>query len=176
MSGWLGQSQFEICYALARDRSAIAIRSRLRHSLCDIKLLQLLRFKAIMDELRNFEIQKGYAVFRPTGQVSVAQAVHLVTDGIAFARTLDVRKLLVDTTNLTGFESPGVVLRYFLINECARAAGGSVCVALVTRPEMVDSEKVDLRKIGITAAAEIGLTADIFTTEEDALSWLERVK
>src|SRR5262249_22261259 len=114
---------------------------------------QPLRFKVIMDELRNFEIQKGYAVFRPTGQVSVAQAVHLVTDGIAFARTLDVRKLLVDTTNLTGFEPPGVVLRYFLINECARAAGGSVCVALVTRPEMVDSENVDPRKIGITVAA-----------------------
>jgi len=41
---------------------------------------------------------------------------------------------------------------------------------------MVDSEKVDLRKIGITVAPEIGFTADVFTTEEDALSWLERVK
>jgi len=129
-----------------------------------------------MDELRNFEIQKGYAVFRPTGQFSVAQAVQLVTEGIDFARSLDVRKLLVDTTNLTGFEPPGVVLRYFLINEWARAAGGRVKVAILTRPDMIDSEKVDPRKIGITVAAEIGFTADVFTTEEDALNWLERVK
>ena len=100
----------------------------------------------------------------------------LVTQEIDFARALDVRKLLVDITNLSGFELPGVVLRYFLIHEWARAAGGSVCVALVTRPEMIDSERADPRKIGTVVAAEIGFTADVFTTEEDALNWLGGVK
>src|SRR5262245_19033320 len=129
-----------------------------------------------MSELDHFEILEDRAVFRSTGQVSVVQAVQLVTDGIAFARSLDVRKLLIDITNLTGFESPGVVLRYFLIHEWARAAGRSVCVALVTRPEMVDSKMPDPRKIGTAVAADIGFTADIFTAEEDALNWLEGVK
>jgi hypothetical protein len=41
---------------------------------------------------------------------------------------------------------------------------------------MVDSERVDPRKIGTVIAAEIKFTADIFTTEEDALRWLERVE
>jgi hypothetical protein len=91
-----------------------------------------------MNKQRNFEVQKGYAIFRPTGQVSIGRAVELVTEGIAFARSLDVWKLLIDITNLEGFEPPGVVLRYFLIHEWARAAGRSVCVALVTGPEMVD--------------------------------------
>jgi hypothetical protein len=131
---------------------------------------------ADMDKQRNFEIQKGYAVFRPTGQVSIGQAVDLVTEGIDFARSLDVRKLLVDITDLTGFEPPGVVLRYFLVQEWARAAGRSVCVALVTRPEIVDSERADPRKIGTIIATEIKFTADIFTTEEDALNWLGGVK
>ena len=102
--------------------------------------------------------------------------MELVTEGITFARSLDVRKLLVDITNLTGFEPPGVVLWYFLIHEWARTAAGTVRVALVTRPEMVDSEMVDSRKIGTAIAAEISFTADVFTTEEDALNWLERAK
>jgi hypothetical protein len=129
-----------------------------------------------MDKQRNFEVQKGYAVFRPTGQVSIGRAVELVTEGITFARSLGVRKLLVDITNLEGFEPPGVVLRYFLIHEWARAAGRSVCIALVTGPEMVDSERADPRKIGTIIATEIKFTADIFTTEEDAQRWLERVE
>jgi len=127
-------------------------------------------------EQRDFEVLEGYAVFRPTGQFSIGRAVELVTEGITFARSLDVRKLLVDITNLTGFEPPGVVLRYFLIHEWARAAAGTVRVVLVTRPEMVDSERADPRKIGTTIATEIKFTADVFTTEEDALNWLERAK
>ena len=129
-----------------------------------------------MEKLRNFELQKGHAVFRPVGLVSIGQAVELVTQGIAFARSLNIQKLLVDITNLEGFEPPGVVLRYFLIHEWARAAGRTVCVALVTRPEMVDSKMPDPRKIGTAVAADIGFTADIFTAEEDALNWLEGVK
>jgi hypothetical protein len=127
-------------------------------------------------EQRDFEVLEGYAVFRPTGQVSIGRAVELVTEGIAFARSLDVRKLLVDITNLTGFEPPGVVLRYFLIHEWARAADRSVFIALVTRPEMIDSEMADSRKIGTAVAADIGFTADVFTTEEDALNWLGGIK
>ena len=129
-----------------------------------------------MLESGNFELQQGYAVFRPTGHVSIGRAVEMVTEGIAFARSLDVRKLLVDITNLAGFEPPGVVLRYFLIHEWARAARGFVRVALVTRPEIVDSERADSRKIGTIMATEIKFTADIFTTEEDALRWLEPVE
>ncbi|HKQ75272.1 MAG TPA: hypothetical protein VJ810_16355 [Blastocatellia bacterium] len=102
--------------------------------------------------------------------------MELVTEGIAFARSLGVRKLLIDITNLEGFEPPGVVLRYFLILEWARAAGRSVCVALVIGPEMVDSERADPRKVGTVIAAEIKFTADIFPTEEDALRWLDRVE
>jgi hypothetical protein len=124
-----------------------------------------------MSELEDFEILKDYAVIRPTGQVTLERAVEMVTDAIAFARGHRFRKLLIDITNLTGFESPGVATRYYTIHEWARAAGGIVCVALVARPEIIDP-----RKFGTTVANNIGFKADIFTTEEDALIWLERVK
>ena len=124
-----------------------------------------------MSKPEHFEILKERAIFRPTGQVSIEQAMELVTGAIAFARSLHIRKLFVDISNVTGFESPDVVSRYFYIHEWARAAGGLVRVALVARPEMIDPQK-----FGITVAANIGFIAEVFTSEEDALKWLEGLK
>lgn len=124
-----------------------------------------------LSNLSNFEVKKGYAVFRPAGQISVEQSVALVKEVIKFARSLKVRKLLVDITNLTGFEPPGIELQRFLITEWARVAEGDVCVALVTKPEMAECEDEPLRMTSI--AGEIGFTADVFTAERDAVDWLE---
>lgn len=124
-----------------------------------------------MSKLVQFEMLEEYAIFRLTGRVSLERAVELVTAAIAFARSVCIRKLLVDVSNLTGFEPPGVTMRYLFIHDWARAAVGSVCVALVARSEMIDTQK-----FGTTVAANRGFTADAFTTEEDALIWLERVK
>jgi hypothetical protein len=121
-----------------------------------------------MVELLHFEMPVNHAVFRPTGQVSMERAVELVTTAIDFARARGVRKLLVDVSNLTGFEPPSVVERYFFVHEWARAAGGIVCVALVTTPQMLDQQR-----FGRTVAENVGFTADAFTTEEDALIWLQ---
>jgi hypothetical protein len=124
-----------------------------------------------MSKPDQFEIQKAHAIFRPTGQVSIGQVAELVTTAIDFARSLNIRNLLVDITNLTGFESPDIALRYFIIHDWARAAGGSVRVAILLRPEMIDPQK-----FGNTVAANVGFTAHAFTTEEDALTWLCRAK
>jgi hypothetical protein len=124
-----------------------------------------------MSKPEHFEILKERAVFRPTGKVSIEQVVELVTAAIAFARSLHIQKLLVDASNLTGFESPSVATRYFFVHKWARAAAGSVRVAFVARPEMIDP-----RKFGTIVAANVGFIADTFTTEEDALIWLERGK
>jgi hypothetical protein len=94
----------------------------------------------------------------------------LVATAIGFARLINIRRLLVDITNLTGFEPPDLALRYLIIHEWARAAGRSVRVAIVARPEMIDNQK-----FGSIVAANIGFAADAFTTEEDALTWLWRV-
>src|SRR5262245_36856154 len=119
----------------------------------------------------HFEVLENYAVFRPTGKVSLQRAVKMVTDAIAFAREHRIRKLLVNTFNLTGFELPDVTARYFFADDCARAAAGHVRVALVTRPERIDPQK-----FGITVAANRGFSAEVFTSEEDALKWLEGLK
>jgi hypothetical protein len=124
-----------------------------------------------MVELLHFEMPVNHAVFRPSGQVSIEQLVELVMTAIDFARVRGVRKLLVDVSNLTGFEPPSVIERYFFVHDWARAAGGVVRVALVTTPEMLDPQR-----FGRTAAENIGFTANAFTAEEDALIWLHGVK
>ena len=119
----------------------------------------------------HFEILENYAAFRPTGKVTLQRAVEMVTDAIAFAREHSIRKLLVNTSNLTGYEQPDVATRYFFVHDLARAAARRVRVALVTRPERIDPQK-----FGITVAANIGFIAEVFTSAEDALKWLEGLK
>ena len=44
-------------------------------------------------------------------------------------------------------------------------------VAVVTYPEMIDPQK-----FGVTVATNIGFVSDVFTSEEEALTWLRIVK
>ena len=125
---------------------------------------------ADMGNLEYFEILKKHAVFRPAGQVSIERAIELVTAAIAFARARHVRNLLVDVSNLTGFEPPTIASRYFFVHEWAHASAGRVRVAFLIRPELIDPQK-----FSCTVAANAGFVADVFTTEEDALIWLQGV-
>jgi len=123
-----------------------------------------------MSVRENFEILGDYVVFRPTGKVTLERAVEMVTDAIVFAREHCIRKLLVNTSNLTGYEPPSLTARYFFVHDWARTAR-DVRIALVTRPERIDPQK-----FGITVAANRGFIAEVFTSEEDALKWLEGLK
>jgi hypothetical protein len=124
-----------------------------------------------VNQPEHFEILDTHAVFRPTGEVSLEQAVRLVTSGIAFAREQRVQKLLVVTSGLTGFRSPDAIERYLFIQEWAAAADLSGRIAFVGKIEMIDPEK-----IGITMAASVGLVCDVFESEGAALAWLLGVK
>jgi hypothetical protein len=60
-------------------------------------------------ELEHFEIPENYAVYRPTGEVTLERAVEMVKDAITFAREHHIRNLLVNASNLTGYEPPDIV-------------------------------------------------------------------
>jgi hypothetical protein len=124
-----------------------------------------------MDKPEHFEIMKGHAVFRPTGQVSLEQAVQLVTSTLDFACENHIQKLLVVTTGLNPIEPPNLATRYFFIRDWAHAAQGKVCVAMVARPEIID-----FQKIGTIVAENAGFRCNVFALEEEALAWLQNVK
>jgi hypothetical protein len=123
-----------------------------------------------MSELEHFETVGDHAEYRPSGQVSLAEAVQLVGSAITLARERQLRNLLVVTTGLTGFEPPNIVDRYFFIKEWAVAADRFVRLAMVARREMIDPQK-----FGVTVAANNGLVAEIFESEEGALAWLKKL-
>jgi hypothetical protein len=123
-----------------------------------------------MNQADNFQVQAGLAVFRPSGEVTLGQGIELVTSAINEARQLGIRKMLIVTNGLTGFPSPSLGTRYFFVHEWAKAAQGKVSIALVARPEMIDPQK-----FGVTVANSAGLTTDVFTTEDEAKAWLQRL-
>ena len=124
-----------------------------------------------MCELQYFEIAGDHAEYRPTAQVSLTQMVELVASALAFAREQQVRKLLAVTVGFTGFESPSVFERYYIIHRWAEASGRVVRLAVVARPEMIDRQK-----FGSTVANNRGFIADIFALEDEALAWLHGAK
>lgn len=121
-----------------------------------------------MGELEGFVLEGGRAVYRPVGSVSFDEVVTLVRAAIVAARSNQARDLLVDTTALTGFPPPDTLQRFLAVVEWAEEARGSVRLAMVAQPEMIDS-----RKFGVAVATNRGLASNIFTTEGEARAWLD---
>lgn len=123
-----------------------------------------------MNQPEHFEILKGYAVYRPIGEISLQQGVQWVASAITFAREQKIRRLLLITNGVTGFPPPSLAERYFFVQEWARASQGQVCVSIVARPEMIDHEK-----FAIIVAQNAGLRSDVFESEKEALAWLRSI-
>jgi hypothetical protein len=115
----------------------------------------------------DLESKNGLALFHSSAEVSLEQGVQMVKDAIISARQEGFKKLLINISGVTGFESPTLGARYFFIREWAAAAEGSVRLALVAPKHMIDPEK-----FGVLVASNAGLVANIFASEEEALAWL----
>ena len=106
-----------------------------------------------MNVTGKIEVAGDCAYYRPAGKVTLEQAAELVDQAIVFARDRRIPKLLINCTQLTGFPSPTLPQRYFMVRGWAKTAQGLVQLAMVVRPELIDPEK-----FGITVAHNAGLT------------------
>jgi hypothetical protein len=122
-----------------------------------------------MQFMESFEQAGSRGFFRPVAQVTFEQAVDLVERAIARARAQGLSDLLVDTTRLGGFTPPSVFARYAMATKWVGAAGASLRVAIVARAELIDPQK-----IGILVLQNRGGSGDVFTSETDALAWLDK--
>ncbi len=118
--------------------------------------------------LMDFEKIGDIAAVRLVGKVTHAEMVQQVKAVFVAAREQGVRKLMVVTAGLTGFKMGSVAERYFYINEWVQAAGGAMIVAIVTRPERIDPQR-----FGTLVAENLGVTSNTFTSEEEAIVWLQ---
>jgi hypothetical protein len=118
----------------------------------------------------DFLFVDGIAVFRPVGRQNMRLGVLLLRGAIERASALRLRKLMIVITEVTGFEVPTLAMRSSMVRELASAASGDLAIAIVCRPEFIDPQK-----FGIKVATSLGMVADVFETEDDALLWLREL-
>jgi hypothetical protein len=123
-----------------------------------------------MEAPENLDVMEGYGCYRLSGHGPLAEAAARVIEVITFSREQRVDRLLIDTTNWTGHQSPDTLDRYTWAQAFAEAARSMVRVAMVVRPEMVDPDKFE-----VTVARNRGLMGNVFDSEQDALRWLLNV-
>jgi hypothetical protein len=114
------------------------------------------------------ESTAGITHFCPTGERTLLEAEALIADAISACRDRGIERLLVDATGMTGVPIPTLVERFLIAEEWAQASGGAVVVALVVRAEYIHP-----RKFGVSVARDRGMATDVFTSETEALRWLE---
>jgi hypothetical protein len=118
-------------------------------------------------KLAHFKKEKGYAVFCPAGEVSFDEMAELVSRAVFLCRRQKIKKLLIDSTELHGFKTPGISERYTLAERMAQEAASLVKIAHVASPEWVRSGE-----FGMEVARNRGLDAKNFNSEPEALKWL----
>lgn len=123
-------------------------------------------------ELPNgFSFHDGLARFSLRAELTLDEAVERVNDAIRYCRQNKISGVLIDITQLTGFDSPSLVDRFWFVSKWAETAAGRVAMAMVTRPELIAPDK-----IGITIAENRGFHANVFTDVEEAGQWLRSLR
>jgi hypothetical protein len=115
----------------------------------------------------HFEVAGTRGFFRPRGETTLDAGVELVTAAIQLAQRQGLRDLLLNVTGLTGFRSPNLGQRYFVIQKWA-AAAGRMRVAMVLRAEMIDPGH-----FGVAVGENLGLVSNVFASEAEGLAWLD---
>ena len=115
---------------------------------------------------RAFRFFEGYAIYRPAGQLSFDEAVATISEGLRYAASRQIERLLVDSTKLTGFPAPSVWQRFWMAEEWA-AVQARLRLAVVARPDLIDPSR-----FGVTVALNRGLVANVFSSEAEAIRWL----
>lgn len=119
--------------------------------------------------MNGFEVLAATrGIYRPSGEMTLQHGIEQVAQALTHARRLDLEDILVNTTSLGGFDSPGIFERYAMITRWVQCAASSLRIAIVTRPSFIDHQK-----IGVLIAQNRGAILEVFTDEASALKWLD---
>lgn len=120
-----------------------------------------------MNTPEHFIAVKDYAAFRPVGAITLTEAIEMVREAIAFTREQQIPRLLINTTQLTGYGTLGTLERFQVAETWAKEASSAIIVAIVAREDQIDPNR-----FGLTVARNRGLHGEVFTSETEALVWL----
>lgn len=116
-----------------------------------------------------FTVLPDRAEFRPLGRIALPVLVRMVSEAIAHAGLLGVKRLLIVGTGIDELERPSDMDRVFTGQDWARAnSGNALRIALVIPQHLIHPQK-----LGLLVASNRGLTGEVFAAEEAAPAWLE---
>lgn len=120
--------------------------------------------------LSDTTVSSSYGIgrCRPRGACTLVDAVDVVSRAIEHCRVAGIARLLFDATGLAGLPVPTLVERFLMVEDWARESERRVAVALVIQEEYIHPDK-----FGVKLAERFGLLCNVFTTQDDALQWLE---
>ena len=100
------------------------------------------------------------------GERSFDGVIERLAQLVAQMRRQGQPDLLVDAT-VASFATPSLADRARMVRRWAEAAAGRVRIAIVARADFIDAER-----FGVVMARNVGLSAQVFAHERDALQWL----
>ncbi|HEX7801392.1 MAG TPA: hypothetical protein VF471_01340 [Pseudoxanthomonas sp.] len=115
----------------------------------------------------DLEVIDGIGHFRLSGAWRFQQAVQAIGAAIARADQLGLARMMIVTTEATGFDPPSMADRHAMVREWSQASRGHVAIAMVVPPAFIDPER-----FGVVAAGNFGMHGNVFSTESEARSWL----
>ena len=114
-----------------------------------------------------FQLAEGYAIYRPVARVTFDQVIEMAVMAVKFCRDQGIRRVLLDSRQLTGFGPPTTIQRFLLGERMAAAAQSKVIGVVVARQEMIDPNR-----FGVTVARNRGWLNNVFSDEAEAVKWL----
>lgn len=106
------------------------------------------------------------AFYRPVLSANFHEALQLCMAAVTWAREQKCSDMLVNVYGIVGIENITTFMRYEVAVAWAQAAG-SLRVALVVPDNLMDPQK-----FAMLMAHNRGVNGDVFTTEAEALHWL----
>jgi hypothetical protein len=119
-----------------------------------------------MASLEHFEVNEGYATFRPEGPITVADLLSLWQEALKVCRENAVTRLLIDHRKTT-HASLTTVDRFRFSEGLAAFWDREIRLVLLCRPDQIDPER-----IGVVVAANRGLQVSVVDSEAEALRHL----
>ena len=118
----------------------------------------------------GFELNEGYASFRPTGPTSVERLLEQLKQVMAACQGHKMTRLLVNTTGLS-HKPLTTVERFQWGSGLAGFWDRGIKLAMVGRPDQFDSERFG-KLVALNRALHYGSYID----EADALQWLLKAR
>lgn len=123
-----------------------------------------------MEKPEYFEQVGTRGYYRPVGEVTLEQAITMITGAMIYARENGMTDLLANVLGLSAAAYTQVTIfdRYAFAVRWAESARSSLRVVIVTRPDIIDPDKV-----GLLMVQNRGVSGEVFTNEADAIAWLD---